>query len=327
MSAPADFSVAQNKMSRNTLAHLLMLAMTLVWGTMFVIVKEALIYIPPQWLNSLRMILGFLCLAIFYSRHLRRISKAAWLIGAAAGAAMACGFFFQTEGLLYTTATNSAFITAMVVVIVPFLASMPGLRSPDRGLPPWTAWAGAILAFSGVALLTTPAHTPWLQLLHNLNRGDLLTLLCSFGFSLQIIALDRGAKWVGFEQLTLLQVGFAMVFLTAGAGLYEPHMFTHLHLLAELLTKPAVFIAIAATGILATALAFSIQTWAQGIIPATNIAVIVTLEPVFAWMTAFVVLHEGLQLRRAMGATFVLLGILASELLPRGLRSKENSAG
>lgn len=311
---------ANGKFSKNTLAHLLMLAMTLIWGTMFVIVKKALVYIPPQWLNSLRMILAFLCLALVYRNHWRRMTRTAWIAGAVVGAAMACGFFFQAQGLLYTTATNSAFITAMVVVMVPFLACIPGLRSPGARLPPWTAWAGALLAFFGVALLTTPAHMPWLETLHNLNRGDLLTLVCAFGFSLQIIALDHGAKRVQFEQLTLLQVGFAMLFLTAGAGLFEPRLFDHLNRLPRLLTNPVVLLAVAATGILATALAFSIQTWAQSIIPATNVAVIVTLEPVFAWLTAFVVLHESLQLRRAFGAGLVLLGILAAELLPRWRR-------
>jgi drug/metabolite transporter (DMT)-like permease len=111
-----------------------------------------------------------------------------------------------------------------------------------------------------------------------------------------------------------------MLFLTAGAGFSKPRMFAHLDLLPGLLTNPVVLFAIAATGILATALAFSIQTWAQGIIPATNIAVIITLEPVFAWLTAFVVLHESLRLRRAFGAGLVLLGILAAELLPRWRR-------
>jgi drug/metabolite transporter (DMT)-like permease len=168
---------------------------------------------------------------------------------------------------------------------------------------------------------------PWLETFQNLNRGDLLTLVCALGFSLLIIALDHGAKHVQFEQLTLLQVGFAMLFLTAGAGFSEPRMFAHLDLLPGLLTNPVVLFAVAATGILATALAFSIQTWAQGIIPATNIAVIITLEPVFAWLTAFFVLHESLQLRRAFGAGLVLLGILAAELLPRWRRAGVSRAG
>lgn len=317
MTLETGLSASQGRLSRNSLAHLLMVLMTLIWGTMFVMVKEALRFIPPQWLNSLRMVTAFLCLAIVYRSHFRRITRTTWLVAASAGGAMACGFFFQAQGLLYTSATNSAFITAMVVVMVPFLASIPGLRSPGSSLPPWTAWVGALLAFWGVALLTTPAHTPWMHLLQNLNRGDLLTFLCALGFSLQIIALDHGAKRTSFEQVTLLQVAFAMVFLTAGASICAPGLFNHPQMLVEVLKKPIVLGAIAATGILATALAFAVQTWAQSVIPPTNIAVIVTLEPVFATLTAFVVLHEGLPPRRALGALLVLLGLLAAELMPR----------
>ncbi|MGC1783026.1 MAG: DMT family transporter [Acidobacteriaceae bacterium] len=314
------------KISRNTLAHLLMFAMVMLWGTMFVLLKEAFAHIEPQWFNALRMTIAFLCLAIVYRAQWRRLTRAAWVAGAAAGATMAVGFFFQAQGLLYTTATNSALLTAMVVVMVPFLVSVPGVRPPGAALPPATAWFGAVLAFVGVALLTTPAHTPWMHLLKNLNRGDLLSLLCALGFALQIIALDRGAKRVGFEQLTLLQVAFAMVFLTVGALVTEPPRHDAIaHLLApgSPLINPLVVFAVVVAGLFATALAFGVQTWAQQVIPATNIAVIVTLEPVFAWITAFVVLHERLHLRGALGAALVLTGILVTELLPRAMRRKQ----
>lgn len=316
---------SSSKISRNTLAHLLMFAMVMLWGTMFVLLKEAFAHIEPQWFNALRMTVAFLCLAIVYRSQWRKLTRGAWRAGAAAGLCMAGGFFFQAQGLLYTTATNSAFLTAMVVVLVPFLVSLPGLRSPGMGLPRWTTWAGALLAFLGVALLTTPAHTRWMQLLQNLNRGDLLTLLCALAFSLQIIALERGAKRVSFEQLSVLQIGFAMVFLTVGAAVTErpgPDAVAHLFSTGSPLLNPLVVFAVFAAGLFATALAFSIQTWAQQVIPATNLAVILTLEPVFAWITAFAVLHERLQLRGALGAALVLTGILATELLPRLRRRK-----
>ena len=308
------------KLSRNALAHLLMFAMVIIWGTMFVLVKEALAHIGPQWFNAWRMILAFACLAVVYRSQWKQLTRTAWLAGAAAGACMAAGFFFQAQGLLYTTATNSAFLTAMVVVLVPFLASIPGLRSPGAALPQWTAWVGALLAFLGVVLLTTAADTPWLLIFRTLNRGDVLTLACALGFALQIIALDHGAKCVRFDQLALLQIGFAMVFLTVAACFTEPPgpgVWNHLFSAASPLRSPIFLFAVGAAGILATALAFSIQTWSQQIIPATNIAVIVTLEPVVAWLTAFVVLHESLDLRRGMGALLVLTGILAAEILPR----------
>lgn len=311
---------ASPKISRNALAHLLMLAMVMLWGAMFVLIKEALLLIEPQWFNALRMTLAFACLAVFYRAQWRKLTRASWMAGMAAGAAMAAGFFFQTQGLLYTTATNSAFLTALVVVLVPFLTLLPGLRSPGAGLPSWTAWMGALLAFAGVALLTTPAHTPWAHITGNLNRGDLMTIVCAVGFALQIIAIDRGTKAVGFEQISLLQIGFAMVILTLAAFTVEPPgpgAVPRLFSAASPLAMPLVMISVAVAGVFATALAFTVQTWSQQVIPPTNMAVILTLEPVFAWLTAFLVLHERMQVRRATGALLVLAGIVAAEVMPR----------
>jgi drug/metabolite transporter (DMT)-like permease len=78
-------------------------------------------------------------------------------------------------------------------------------------------------------------------------------------------------------------------------------------------------------GVLATAVAFGVQTWAQQVIPAANIAVILTLEPVFAWLTAFLVLKEKLKLRPGMGALLVLLGIVIAEILPRWRRRTQRN--
>lgn len=308
------------RLSRNALAHGLMVAMVMIWGATFVLVKEAIAHIGPQWFNALRMTIAFIALAIVYRSQFRQLTKAAWIAGGLAGLAMSAGFFFQAQGLVYTTATNSALLTAMVVVMVPFLVSLPGLRTPGAPLPRANAWFGALLAFFGVVLLTTPAHTPWMQILHDLNRGDLLTLVCALGFALQIIALDRGTKRIPFEQLTVLQIGFGMGFLTLGALVTEPPRVEALKRLVSpnsALAQPLVIVAVLIAGLFATALAFAVQTWAQQVIPATNIAVIVTLEPVFAWITAFFVLHERLHLRGATGAVLVLAGVLATELLPR----------
>lgn len=302
------------------MAHLLMIAVVILWGASFVLVKAVLAEITPQSFNAIRMTIAFLCLALLYRAQWRQLPRQAWLAGAAAGACLAAGYFFQTQGLLYTSPTNSAFLTALVVVLVPLLASLPWLRPPGAGLPQWSAWAGATLAFLGVALLTTHAHTPWQYILANLNRGDLLTLGCALGFALHVITLAHATQKVRFEQIALLQIGFAMLFLTTAALAMQPpsaHPLAGFSVLQHHGITPLLVCALAVTGVVGTAAAFSIQTWAQQTIPATNIAVILTLEPVFAWLTSFAVLHERLGLRHSLGAFLVLAGILATELFPR----------
>lgn len=293
-----------------------MLCVVLLWGTTFVLVKAALAIIPPQWFNALRMILAFGCLAILYREQWRKLTRTAWLIGAAAGLFLAIGYLFQTQGLVYTTPTNSAFITALVVVLVPCLVSLPILRPPGTARPTWIAWAGALTAFMGVALLTAPSSAPWRQMLAGMNRGDLLTLGCAIAFSLHLLTLAHAARRVPFEQIALLQIGFAMIFLTGGALLTEPASQFDLVALTSRMMTPLVLSALLITGILATAAAFSIQTWAQQLIPATNLAVILTLEPVFAWLTAFIFVHARMALRPSLGAVMVLAAILTTVILP-----------
>lgn len=299
--------------SRSALAHLLMLAVVAIWGMTFVVVKDALRDIAPQTFNALRMALAFAVLAVVYRGQWRSLTRQAWLAGAVAGACLATGYFFQTAGLVYTTPTNSAFLTGLVVVLVPFLATLPGLRAPGSEIPGWNAWLGALLAFAGVALLTTPAHSNWTRMLLRMNRGDALTLGCALGFAMHVIVLSRVTRHVPFRQVAMLQIGFAMAFLALSAAATQPFGSPS----GVTRWSGALLAALLVTGVLATAVAFSVQTWAQQILPPANIAVILALEPVFAWLTAFLLLQERLQLRRAAGATLVLSGILSTELLQR----------
>lgn len=319
------------KISRNAAAHLLMLAVVMLWGAMFVLIKVAIDVVPPQWFNAVRMMIAFVCLGLIYRKEFRRLTREAWIFGAAAGASLALGYVFQTQGLVYTTATNSAFITALVVVIVPVLASIPGIRPPGHNTPEWTAWAGAVVALLGVALLTLPENTPWTTLFTAGGKegfGNLLTLFCAVGFSLYVLTLAHASGRARYQQLILLQIGFAMFFLTIGALIMEPvrmDSLTQLVVQGGALRQPLVPISLLVAGVLATALAFGVQTWAQQVIPAANIAVILTLEPVFAWLTAFLVLKEKLKLRPGMGAILVLLGIVTAEILPRWRRRNQRS--
>jgi drug/metabolite transporter (DMT)-like permease len=118
---------------------------------------------------------------------------------------------------------------------------------------------------------------------------------------------------VPFRQVAMLQIGFAMAFLALSAAATHPFGSSS----GVTRWSGALLAALLVTGVLATAVAFSVQTWAQQILPPANIAVILALEPVFAWLTAFLLMQERLQFRRAAGATLVLSGILSTELLQR----------
>jgi drug/metabolite transporter (DMT)-like permease len=291
-------------------AHILLLLVAALWGATFVLVKDALSDASPLVFNLLRMTIAFACLAVVYQKHLRRITKKSLAAGAMVGACLAAGYQFQTAGLARTTASKSAFITGMVVVLVPLLAALPFLRNKAMHAPRWNAWGGAVLGFAGLVLLTTPSTGSGFSQFSGINLGDLLTFACAVAFALHCIALAHTSSRIDLPQLATLQIGFAALYMVVTLPL-GGHLY--LHITARLV------IALLIAGVLATAVAFTIQSWAQQHLPPTHTALILTLEPVFAWITSFLILHERLQSRAACGALLVLAGIALTELLPAAL--------
>jgi len=199
-------------------------------------------------------------------------------------------------------------------VLVPLFSAIPALRPPTAHPPRWNAFTGAALGFIGIVLLTSPA-SPQSGGLHrivpsfsSMNFGDVLTFGCAVGFALHCIALSHASPRIAFQPLALLQVGFCTVFMAASLPLVEH---PHIH------WTPRLIAALAIAAGLATAAAFSIQSWAQAILPPTHMALVLTMEPVFAWLTAFLFTGERLGLIPAIGALTILSGIALTELIPQ----------
>jgi drug/metabolite transporter (DMT)-like permease len=301
-------------------AYLLMVFVVAIWGSTFVLIKGALADATPGAFNLIRMTLAFALLCVAYHRSWRTIRRRHVAAGALVGLCLAAGYQFQTTGLARTTPSKSAFITGLVVVLVPLFSSIPGLRPPDARPPRWNAFLGATLAFIGILLLTAPsaagsstaaAASPIAGLLPDLssmNAGDMLTFGCAIGFAFHCLALSHVSPRIAFQPLALMQVGFCAVFMAISLPLIEhPHVRWTPHLI----------VALGIAAALATAAAFSIQSWAQSVLPSTHIALLLTLEPVFAWITSFIFTGERLGLRPASGAILILIGIALTELLPQ----------
>jgi drug/metabolite transporter (DMT)-like permease len=294
-------------MSQKLRAYLLLTAVVCVWGSTFVLVKTALADISPTLFNLLRMTLACLALLIAYRPKLRSLTRKQWLGGAAVGACLTVGYQFQTIGLRFTTPSKSGFITGSVVVLVPLLSAIPWLRSSAEAKPDLRAVFGAVIAFVGLALLTIPSGASG-DVLRSINPGDWLTLGCAVGFALHILALAKTSRRIAYQTLAILQTGFAALFLLICLPVFEKP-FLH--------PTPRLGFALAITAFLATAVAFSVQSWAQSILPATNTALLLTMEPVFAGITAYLVLGDRLGARGIFGAVLVLAGILFTELRAR----------
>jgi drug/metabolite transporter (DMT)-like permease len=288
-----------------------------IWGSTFVVVKDALHDISPLLFNLLRMIVAIVVLAAIYHRDLRGLKRSYLAGGAIVGLCLAAGYSFQTAGLARTTPAKSAFITGLIVVVVPLLCAVPMLRPATMRRPSLSAYAGAIMAFAGILLLTTPAGTPWAALLGSINTGDLLTLLCALGFALHVVALAHISPRLPLGALAVLQLAFCTVIMGVVLPLFE-RPWIHV--------SPRVIVALLVTGVLATAAAFTVQSWAQQHLSATHTALILALEPVFAFLTSFLFYGERLSGRASLGAVLILGGIAVTELLPLGAHATAHEA-
>jgi drug/metabolite transporter (DMT)-like permease len=165
---------------------------------------------------------------------------------------------------------------------------------------------------AGLAFMTLPgAGQPPGGLLGGVNRGDVLTVCCAAAFAAHIVTLGHFSRTVGFEVLSVIQVGTAAALaLTLFPWAESP----------RIEWKPAVLWAILITGILATALAFTVQAWAQRSTTSTRTALIYMLEPVVAWFTSYLLAGEGLTRSGAAGAALILGGVLLVELKPATTR-------
>ncbi|MBL8241691.1 MAG: DMT family transporter [Bryobacterales bacterium] len=141
----------------------------------------------------------------------------------------------------------------------------------------------------------------------SIAKGDLLTIGCAVAFAVHIVLLGHWAPIVGFESLSLLQIAAAAAVACFAAPLVEA---------PAIQWSPAVLAAIGIGGVLATALAFVLQTWAQQHTTPTRAALIFSLEPIFAWLVSWAFEGETLSLRAALGAALILGGILMVELKP-----------
>ena len=300
-------------MSRSLKAHLLLAFITLIWGSTFVLIKAALRDCSPLVLNAVRMFLAAGLLAAYYRKDLRRVSRPALISGCGVGLCLYLGYAFQTTGLRLTTPSKSAFLTGVSTVLVPVI--MFALWRTHLRL--WRA-VGICLALMGLFLMTVPGGPQSIADFARVNRGDVLTFAGAVAFAFQIVFLGRAMQRFPFEQIAVLQVAAAAMLTAVSAPFLEQPHFS---------LTPLVVVCVLITAIFGTAFAFTVQSWAQQFTPESHTALIFTLEPVFAWLTSFIVLKERLGLRAGGGAMLILAGVLVSELLGQVRQQERDAAG
>ena len=279
---------------------LALIAVTAVWGVTFVQVKDAVDVYPLFAFLAVRHAIATGALAVAGGRRLLTLGRSGFAAGAVLGGLLGLGIGLQTAGLERTTVSSTGFITGLYVVLTPLFGLL--IFRTTVGLE---VWAGVVLSVVGLALLSgVDVGSP---------VGDLLVLASAAAQALQIVMVERFATRYDAIALTLVQmgacfVGFLVIALALGQ-LEVPHGRT-------------VWGALIVTGVFASALAYLIQVWAQRRISAARIAIVFSLETVFAGIFGYWLADDRLGWLGWGGCAVILAGIvLAEPTAARFLRS------
>lgn len=286
-------AIVNPRRPRQIVADAALFVVALIWGSTFVMVKQAISAYPVFPFLAIRFAIGSVALALLCMVLRAKLTWHTVKTGSILGLLLFGGYAFQTVGLQWTTASKAGFITGLSVVMVPILATLLVRARPSRA-----ALIGVVLATLGLALLT-------LQNSLAIHMGDLIVLYCAICFALHVVGVSAFARASHPIALAMVQISVVAV-LSALVSLARP----------EAWPTPAgeTWAAAAFTGVLATAAAIGIQTAAQRHTTPTHAALVLTAEPVFAAMFGMLLAGESLTPRATAGGVFILAGMLASEI-------------
>ena len=277
-------------------AEAALIAIAAVWGLTFVMVQDAIELLPTMAFLAYRFIPAALIVALIFWRPLRRLPAEGWRAGLVMGAFLTGGYVFQTLGLERTTVSNAGFITGLFVVLTPVLGAL-FLRQRISAV----AWVAAGAAMVGLWLLSGASDSFDL-------RGDGLVLLCAFSLAAHILATAAAVKRFDVGALLAVQlgvVGFTCLLIGGVTGQLEPPEGT------------TVWSALLVTSLVASALGFFVQSFAQRHAPPARTALILASEPAFAGLFGWLLNDERLTTTGWLGAALIMAAIVSVEIVPR----------
>jgi len=290
-------------MKKGIIADVILLLVAFIWGTTFVLVQNAIAFLPPHSFNGIRFTMASLLLLIIIifvdRKSLAQLGKKGWIAGLILGVFLFAGYAFQTIGLLYTTASRAGFITGLSVILVPIFSAFF-----LKMIPNWFTTIGVGFAAIGLYLMTMIQTTSQFQF------GDFLVFFCAIAFALQIVFTGKFAPRYSVLPLTWIQISVVGILSFIFAFFFEDLSIISF----GLFQNPEVITALIITSVFATVFAFVAQTMLQRYTTATRVAIIFSMEPVFAALTAFIILHEVMTNWSIIGSLFIFLGMIIVEL-------------
>ena len=268
---------------RMKLAPWALLTVAMAWGWAFVIMKDA---IQRQSVNNFlftRFVLGAVAMIVIRPQVLKLINKDLLLRAGTAGIFLGFGYIFQTLGLERTGAAITGFVTGLYIVLTPLFAWLFLKEKISRFV-----WICIAIATIGLGFLSIHGFS--------VGFGELLVFVSAIFYALHIISLSQWSSGRDPYAMTLVQLVMC-AFLAGIASIPGGY---------SLPPDSGVWGVVVFTSIFATAIAFIIQTWAQAHMTSTKVAVILTMEVVFAAIFAIAFGGEVLTLQSAIGGILVV---------------------
>ena len=277
---------------------------TFIWGTTFIAQDTGMELIGPYVFNGVRFLVGFFTLLPFYfllekKSTLIEISKNKknfFTLSILIGVFLFLGTALQQVALLYTDIANAAFFTIFYVPMVPIILFFISKKKIH-----WSVWPSVTLCVVGGYFLTNFQDA-------TVRLGDTLVIIGALFWSLHIIFIGRIIEKFN----TPILIGIIQTFIVAIFSLILGFLFEEYNMLNILSQKIQILYA----GILSGGIAFVLQIYAQKNISPAPSAIIFSLEGVFATIAAWIILSQILNFNNILGCSFILLGVLISQLLP-----------
>ena len=270
-----------------------LLLVTIIWGGGFVASDMALESMLPFQIMTVRFLLAAVLMGLMSMGSLKGIRKEELRAGILMGIALFAAFSLQIIGLQYTTPSKNAFLTALNVVIVPFIAFLIlKKRIPGKVL------LGAVMSVVGVALLSLDGDL-------RLGIGDALTLLCAVGFAFQIFFTIEFVKKYRATVLNFLQMATAFVLSFLSLFLFGETDFQ---------VNTQGWLSVLYLGVVSTTICYLLQTASQKYVDETKAAIILSMESVFGTLFSMLILHEVLTPRMILGCGVILAAVIIANL-------------
>lgn len=282
----------ENGQKRGALAKAALLVATLIWGSTFIIFKDAMNGLPSLFILAFRYLVATVILSAVFFKKLRLINKTYLWQGAVLGVFLAAAYIFQTYGLQGTTPGKNAFLTAVYCVLVPFVS--------------WAFFGGRPDRFNFLAAATCLAGIGFVSLDGDLSvmPGDWLTLVGGVFFALHIAFVARFNSDKDAVTLTLVQFFTAGVICGAGSLCFETLPSS---------VPPAAWTEIIYLAVCGTAVAMLLQNVGQKYVSSSSAAIILSLEALFGVLFSVIFGYENLSVKLVIGFALIFFAIITSE--------------